>query len=550
MRILIVEDDENSRVLLATILDSCGYQTNGVSNGVEALTAITHTRPDLIISDIMMPEMDGFALCRAVKSHPDLAAIPFVFYSATYTTPPDIQLAEELGASLFLIKPMDPEDLIAQIQRMLPLTAHAAALPPIPAVDGNALDAKYAGAIVRKLDKKVAELKTLQTRLNDSEDQLRRIQESYHIAQHIAHTGCWSWVVVTDRFWWSDELYSLFGLEPEPAIDRAHLLAQISTEDRDRFDRALTLIGEKGISFSMDHGFYGPDQMLRMAHSEAQVVELHADTGRPLRIVCAMRDITEQRQMEKDKSRLEAFLRQSQKMEALGTLAGGIAHDFNNILNAVLCHAETLLEDSGKLPDQHRNALQEIVTASQRAADLVRQIRLFSQRAENTSRKPSDLAVLVTEVLSFIRPAIPLNVIINVDDRETVPPVPINSTQIYQVILNLCLNACRAMRPDGGKLTIQLRTEQISPSHALFRLGATSGLYAVLSVSDTGCGMDELTRERIFEPFFSTKTGEESSGLGLSVVQGIVLSHNGYIQVDTSPGQGTTFAVYLPIPPA
>ena len=141
MRILIVEDDENSRVLLATILDSCGYQTNGVSNGVEALTAITHTRPDLIISDIMMPEMDGFALCRAVKSHPDLAAIPFVFYSATYTTPPDIQLAEELGASLFLIKPMDPEDLIAQIQRMLPLTAHAAALPPIPAVDGNALDA-------------------------------------------------------------------------------------------------------------------------------------------------------------------------------------------------------------------------------------------------------------------------------------------------------------------------------------------------------------------------------------------------------------------------
>ncbi len=395
----------------------------------------------------------------------------------------------------------------------------------------------------------MTELKLVQTRLNKSEEQLQRIQENYHIAQHIAHTGCWNWETAGDHFWWSDELYFLFGMDPVQPVDRTLLLAQILPEDRDRFDRALTLIGEKGVSFSMDHAFYGPARTPRMAHSEAQVVEINLETGRPIRIVCAMQDITEQRQMEKEKSRLEAFLRQSQKMEALGTLAGGIAHDFNNILNAILCHTESLLEDCPDLSAQHRKALQEILTAGQRAADLVRQIRLFSQRAENIPRTSIDLAALISEVLSFIRPSIPPNITVSFDRADGMPLVPVNPTQIYQVILNLCLNACRAMRPGGGRLNLRLLAEQVSPSHTLFRSGAPAGLYAVLFVSDTGCGMDEATRERIFEPFFSTKTGEESSGLGLSVVQGIILSHNGYIQVNTAPEQGTTFAVYLPIPP-
>ncbi len=545
MKILVVEDDENSRVLQHTMLEASGYEVFSAGNGREALELIAQARPDLIISDIMMPEMDGFALCRALKSNPAWADIPFVVYSATFTTGADQELAAELGASRFLIKPMDPDEFLEQIRQVLAqgVSTSVAAPPPL---DLNIVDARYAQALARKLDKKVQELKDTRAQLESSAENLQRIQECYWLAQKIARVGSWDWNLADDSCWWSDEMYELLGVSPDQAVaGRMALLARIAEADRERFARALELAAERGIEFSLDHGVLGPKDEPRQMHSAAEIAATDPQTGKPLRIVCAMRDITQQCQMEADKARMEASLRQAQKMEALGALAGGIAHDFNNVLTGILGNAELLRMHFPPLSTEENDSLGQIVAASRRATELVRQILTFSRRGEQT-KAPTDLRAVVKEALKFIRAAIPSTIAIRMRLDENCPPVMADSTQIYQVVMNLCVNASHAMLPNPGTLEIALLPVQIEAWHELARVGLNAGQHVLLKVSDTGCGMDAATRERIFEPYFTTKKKGEGTGLGLTVVHGIILAHNGHITVSSELGKGTTFSIYLP----
>jgi PAS domain S-box-containing protein len=257
-------------------------------------------------------------------------------------------------------------------------------------------------------------------------------------------------------------------------------------------------------------------------------------------------DMTEMRRSEELRSRLETQLRQAQKMEAIGTLAGGIAHDFNNILAAIIGYSELSLVS---LPEDHQAHwnLEQVLKASQRARDLVRQILSFSRQSEQ-DLQPVEIGPLVKEALKLLRATLPATIEI----RQKIMPqegrVMADPIQVHQMMMNLCTNAAQAMEDKGGLLEVELTEAELVPGSApLEHPDLSPGRYQVLSVGDTGQGMDPRTLERIFEPFFTTKRRGRGTGLGLSVVHGIVMGCGGAITVESEPGEGALFRIYLPV---
>lgn len=238
---------------------------------------------------------------------------------------------------------------------------------------------------------------------------------------------------------------------------------------------------------------------------------------------------------------LEARLRQSQKMEAVGQLAAGVAHDFNNLLTIIEGHASLQLA-SGDLPEEVTDSLKEIEEASERAANLTRQLLTFS-RQQVLRPRVLDLNAVINGLLGMLVRIIGERVELRCELAPELPPIFADQTSIEQVLMNLSLNARDAM-PRGGHITITTRTRTISEESAE---GAQPGDYVCLRVHDTGVGMDEATRARIFEPFFTTKEVSKGTGMGLATVYGIVRQHDGWIDVSTAPGKGAAFTAYLPI---
>lgn len=261
------------------------------------------------------------------------------------------------------------------------------------------------------------------------------------------------------------------------------------------------------------------------------------DRGELYGVVLFAKDITETR-------KLESHLRQAQKMEAIGTLAGGIAHDFNNILTAILGYANIVQENLAE-GSQDRADQSEVIKAGNRATELVKQILSFSRHAEHDMALVA-IQPIIKEALKLLRSTIPTTIEIRQDIASDCCHIMADPTQIHQVLMNLCTNAYHAMREKGGVLSVLLQGTEIAPGDHLAELGLPPGSYVKLEVSDTGHGMDQAVMEKIFEPYFTTKGKGAGTGLGLSVVHGIVKSHGGEIRVYSEPGQGTTFNIYLP----
>ena len=262
-------------------------------------------------------------------------------------------------------------------------------------------------------------------------------------------------------------------------------------------------------------------------------------------ILSLARDLSERIKAEKDKRQLETQLQQAQKMESIGTLAAGIAHDFNNILSPIYGYVELAqlkVRDNPELSEY----LNEVRSAAHRAKELVKQILTFS-RQDSEKFSPVDVHVIIKEALKLLRASIPTTIEI----RQQIDPkcgyVMANPTQIHQVLMNLCTNAYHAMRETGGFLGVTLKPVEISSGDFVKNINLRPGSYLLLEVSDTGSGMDKETMSRIFEPYFTTKAQGEGTGMGLSVVHGIVKSHGGNVTVYSEPGIGTTFHVYLPL---
>lgn len=257
-------------------------------------------------------------------------------------------------------------------------------------------------------------------------------------------------------------------------------------------------------------------------------------------------DITALKAAQEEKLLLESKLQQAQKMEALGALAGGIAHDFNNILAAILGNGEIAREKAEKFNDADMSELiSEIVTAGHRAEKLVQQILAFS-RQKKEKKQPLEIGPLVKETIKLLRSATSTTIKFKTDIEENTGRIMADPTQIHQVIMNLCTNSCYAMSPAGGTLSVFFKKEQLADKQAE-SMGVAAGLYGCLTVSDTGCGMKKELVGKIFDPFFTTKEIGKGTGLGLSLVHSIVTDLGGAISVESKEGEGTTFAIFLPL---
>jgi len=281
-----------------------------------------------------------------------------------------------------------------------------------------------------------------------------------------------------------------------------------------------------------------------MTHTILTQKNLYTDkNGEPF-IVGIIHDITEQKQADRERALLEARLNQAQKMEAIGTLAGGIAHDFNNILQPMLGYAELLrLRLSADSPQQRY--AEQLYTAGLRAKDLVSQILTFSRQSEYKVI-PVRIQAVLREVLQLCRSTIPANIRISTDVQGDCPCVLMDPSQLNQVAMNLIINAYHAVEASGGEILISLKQTLLTKADVA-GTSLSPGGYALLTIADTGCGIDPVIMSKVFEPYFTTKEQGKGTGLGLAVVHGIVKACNGDIKVDSEVGQGTTFEVYLPL---
>ncbi len=266
--------------------------------------------------------------------------------------------------------------------------------------------------------------------------------------------------------------------------------------------------------------------------------------GRVIGIIGFGLDETDLKKMEEEKKALEAQLQQSQKMEAIGTLAGGIAHDFNNILAAIMGYTELACIKLGE-DSLARANLQEVLKASQRAKKMVSQILSFSRQTDHELR-PLQLKPIFKEALKLLRASLPATIEIHQEIHTRTGTIMGDPTQLHQLLVNLCTNAHHAMQENGGRLEVRMDDLDFTPGDILPCHDLSPGPYLRLTVKDTGHGMEQAVMSRIFEPYFTTKGPGEGTGMGLAVVHGIVTAHGGTIHVASKPGKGSTFQIYLP----
>jgi PAS domain S-box-containing protein len=417
--------------------------------------------------------------------------------------------------------------------------------------DGTEIPIKDSGApIVLKEGEPIGVVLVFQddTASRAAENRLRESRERLYLAMESASEGLWEWHTVEDLMIFDDLCYKMLGFE-SGSPDGGHRrwwMDRIHRDDLPSVREAMgkMLSGGNGSLPGVDYRISKKDGTYLWVTSRAKIIQ-RGDDGKPLRIVGVQRDIHQRKMDEDEKAQLERELRQSQKMEAIGTLTGGIAHDFNNILASVIGYTELALEDAvpGSLLQQNLN---EIMVAGLRARDLVRQILMFSRHAD-TQLTRVEINALTVEAIKMMRATIPTSIAIHDDFAAGPIHIQANPSQIHQVIVNLCTNAFHAMEEDGGTMRVALDTVRFEAHVHLPMADIRPGRYACISVSDSGHGIEPQNLDRIFDPYFTTKDQEKGSGLGLSIVSGIVHQHGGYITVDSRPGDGSAFKVYFPI---
>jgi PAS domain S-box-containing protein len=369
-----------------------------------------------------------------------------------------------------------------------------------------------------------------------AERTLRRVQQHLERAQRVAAIGSVDRDLVTGAVDWSEEMYHLLGVDRSFERTDANILALAHPEERARVVADMARLRSGVPSPPGEYRMVRPNGETRIIHMETEFQRDAA--GKPVRLLSIFKDVTALRTAER---RQREQLQHSQKLEALGTLAGGVAHDLNNTLVPILALtkivAKRLPEDS-----RERTSLATVIRASERARDLVKQILAFS-RKEAPTRKSVDLSELVAEALKMLRASIPSTIAI-AEKLGTVPPLLGDPGQLHQVITNLVTNAAHAIGGKIGTITVEVAP---APGEQITEVTKQAcGAAIRLSVIDTGCGMDKATLARIYEPFFTTKGVGEGTGLGLSMVHGIVGQHGGCVKVSSRLGEGTRFDLYLP----
>lgn len=660
MRILVVDDNEDNLYMLETLLRGNGYEVLCAHNGVEAIHFLNIEGADLIISDIMMPKMDGFQLCRTIKADDTLKRKPFVFYTATYTDPKDVELGISLGADRFLIKPQDTDVLL---QAIIDVIAEHTTIPLAkmhPLGEEMEFFRQYNDVLFRKLEKKIADFEAANQALKESETRFRSMFEQSPIAyQSLDENGCYTYV--------NEQLCQLLGYGPEELIGksfgdlctlitkeifkekisdflmkgyvRAELQLHrkddkeievyiegriqrdahgkfISTHcilfditERKRLEESLQasvrqmnailtnipdiawlkdtesrfiavnaqfvlacgkspaeIVGKNDFDIwpkdLAEHYRADDEEVMRSKTSKRVDEKLVGYGGKEIWIETIKtpvldakgnvigttgiaRDITARKRLESERHLLEEQLRQAQKMEAIGQMAGGVAHDFNNILTAILGYS-SIIQSKLSPDDPNLLNIKEVIAAANRATVLTQTLLAFS-RKHVVNLLTIDLNEVVASFKKFLLRLLREDIELSTRQTEQKLFVRADRGQLEQVLMNLVTNARDAM-PKGGRIVIETGLERIDEhffkTHGFGQLG---GDYVTFSVIDTGIGIADEIKNKIYDPFFTTKEQDKGTGLGLSMVYGIVKKHQGYIDVSSRPETGTAFKIYLPV---
>jgi signal transduction histidine kinase/CheY-like chemotaxis protein len=573
--ILIVDDRPTYREHLKTLLGYGGNRLLEAADGAEALVTARAEHPDLIIADILMPTMDGHKFVRQLRADSQIAATKVVFCTAHYHENEARHLAGACGVTHILTRPCEP----VVVQRTVEAALGAAVAPSPPA---EQFDLEHLRLVTDKLSQKADELRKANGRLTalidfglevGSEREPRRLLQSFCkkaraiIGARYAIAGIWNSVAKELKY------VLVSGMD---AAETAHLglpdptRGPIATVLRDV--RCLRLENPSGNPAAANFPCaYPPLQAWlgapivspRQVHGWLELIDkigasafneederlagiLAAQVGRLYEngsVYAEMHQHAAKLELEiVERKRAEKALSQAQKMEAVGRLAGGVAHDFNNLLTVINGYGELVLD---KLPvaDPTRGLIRQIVAAGDRAAGLTRQLLAFSRKAINEP-KTLDLKAVVADVHMILRRKLGEDIQLAVVVDPELAAVKADSGQIEQAIMNLAVNARDAM-PRGGCLTIELRNTDLDRTYVLSHPEARQGPHVLMAITDSGCGMNQETMARLFEPFFSTK-GERGSGLGLATVYGIIKQSGGHIAVYSELGRGTTFKIYLP----
>jgi len=630
--ILLVDDVETNRDTLRELLDAPDFHLVEAADGPAALRLAAATPPDLVLLDVMMPGMDGFEVCRRLRSNAALAEVPVIMLTALSDERSRIT-GIEAGADDFITKPFNGSELRARARTITRLNRyrrlhetlaalqesekhfrtlfelgpiaiytcdrlgmirdynrHAVKLwgwepkpgkayerycgspklfrsdgtflphdqcPMAQVVNGEIAEGKDLEVVIERKDKSrinvivniaplrnadgeitgaincfhdITARKAAELELRASEEWLKAIFDQSAVGVVEADARSRRFLRFNQRF------CDILGYSRREMGERTHF--DITHEHDLHLDSEYFEKLRAGVirEYTREKRYIRKDGEIVWA--SVAVTRVGQPDAEATAFISVVLDITERK-------RIDDHFLQAQKMEALGQFSGGVAHDFNNILAAIGGYTELSLMALKENPGV-RSHLGSVLKAAGRAADLVRQILTFS-RQEPQRREAILLQPVIEESLKLMRATIPSTVEFVTSIEADAPPVLANGNQIHQILMNLGINAWHSMKETPGIIEVKLNKLVVSPEYAATKPRLRAGAYVCVSVSDSGSGMDPVTLRRIFEPFFTTKKPGEGTGLGLSVVHGIMDSHDGAVTVHSQVGVGTIFRLYFPV---
>ena len=504
--ILIVDDTPTNLEMLFDFLGDSGFTVLVAEDGESAIARAEYAPPDLILLDILMPEMDGFETCRRLKGNELTKDIPIIFMTALSDTVDKVK-GLNLGAVDYITKPLQHEEVLARIELHLKLRN-----------------------LTKELQEQNLHLEAEICERKQAEQKIREQAALLDIATDAIILRDWDNII----HYWNQGAEHLYGWKAEEAIGKNANQLLYKPETVSQLQNIHKSLAESGSWQGELHQITKEGKAIIVA---SRWTLMRDKDGQPKSILTVNTNITEKKLLE------SKFLR-AQRLESVGTLAGGIAHDLNNILTPILTAAQLLQLKYSNIDERSQQLFKTIESNAKRGAALVKQVLHFTRGVEG-KRTIVQVNHLFSEIQQIVEETFPKSIELATNIKPNLWAVIGDATNLHQVIMNLVVNARDAM-PNGGTLSISAENLFIDQQYARMNLDACVGPYIAITIADTGIGMPTEILDRIFEPFFTTKEIGKGTGLGLSTVRGIIKSFGGFVNVFSQVGKGTEFKVFLP----